>query len=159
MTEQIITDQITVEKETIVASSSETNNTNAEGVLMRIATDDIIPDPNQPRKTFDEIPMEELVASVRIWGIMQSLSLRKKGDKYMIIHGERRWRAANEAVLPNVPALVIEATDEEALAMQLIENLQRENVPVMEQAAKFRQMAEQCHLNTEEIAAAVGKSE
>ncbi|OQP65457.1 hypothetical protein A3860_17485 [Niastella vici] len=154
-----MTDQITVANETIVASTSENQVTQADGIPQRVATTDIIPDPNQPRKTFDEMSMDELVASVRIWGIMQSLSLRKKGDKYMIIHGERRWRAAKEVGLSDVPALTIEATDEEALAMQLIENLQRENVPVMEQAAKFRQMAEQCHLNPSEIAAAVGKTE
>jgi ParB family chromosome partitioning protein len=154
-----MTDQITSTNETVVTSSSATDNINTDGIPQRIATADIIPDPNQPRKTFDEISMEELVASARIWGIMQSLSLRKKGDKYMIVHGERRWRAATEAGLPDVPALIIEATDEEVFAMQLVENLQRENVPVMEQAAKFRQMAEQCHLNPEEIAAAVGKTE
>jgi ParB family transcriptional regulator, chromosome partitioning protein len=154
-----MTDQIAVANETIVASTSENQATQADGIPQRVATADIIPDPNQPRKTFEEMPMEELVATVKIWGIMQSLLLRIKGDKYMIIHGERRWRAATEAGLPDVPAMIIEATDEEALAMQLIENLQRENVPVMEQAAKFRQMAEQCHLNPAEIAAAVGKSE
>jgi ParB family chromosome partitioning protein len=154
-----MTDQMTVANEPIVASSSETNNTITDGIPQRIATADIIPDPNQPRKTFNEMSMEELVASARVWGIMQSLSLRKKGDKYMIIHGERRWRAAKETDLPDVPALIFDVTDEEALAMQLIENLQREDVPVMEQAAKFRQMAEQCHLNAAEIAAAVGKTE
>lgn len=154
-----MTDQITVANETIVATTTENQVTQTDGIPQRIPITDIIPDPNQPRQTFEEIPMEELVATVRIWGIMQSLLLRIKGDKYMIIHGERRWRAATEVGLPDVPALIIEATDQEALAMQLIENLQRENVPVMEQAAKFRQMAEQCHLNPSEIAAAVGKTE
>lgn len=159
MTEQIITDQITATLETSVASPQEIIVPKVEGTPLRIATADIIPDPNQPRKTFDELAIVELAATAKIHGIIQSLTLRKKGDKFMIVSGERRWRAATHAGIPYVPAIIIEATDEQVLAIQLVENLQREDVPVMEQAVKYRQMAEQCHMDTAEIALAVGKTE
>jgi ParB family transcriptional regulator, chromosome partitioning protein len=159
MTEQFITDQINSTLEADISDQLEIIVPKIEGTPLRIATEDIIPDPNQPRKTFDELAILELAASAKKYGIIQSLTLRKKGDKYMIVAGERRWRAATHAGLHDVPAMVIEASDEQVLALQLVENLQREDVPIMEQAVKYRQMAEQCHMNTAEIAMAVGKTE
>lgn len=124
-----------------------------------VPTDQIIPDPNQPRKTFYKLTMEELRESVRKDNIMQSLLLRKHGDRFMIIFGERRHRVASELGIKEVPAIVIEATDEEALAKQLVENLQRENLLPMEQANGFKLLADKCGMNAKDIALSVGKTE
>lgn len=132
-----------------------------KGELKRIPVSDIEPDPNQPRKTFYKESMEDLERSIAAVGeVLESLLLRKIGDgKYRIIFGERRWRAAKKLELHDIPAMIIEASNDQVLSLQLIENLQRENLQPMEQAAGFRKLADECHMNTREIAIEVGKSE
>lgn len=131
-----------------------------EGELKRVLVEEIVPDPKQPRKTFYKISMEELEQAIKSnGGILQSLLLRKHGNKYMIIFGERRWRAAKKIGIKEVPAMIIEATNERALSLQLLENLQRENLIPMEQAIGFKQLAEECKMTVRDIALSQGKPE
>ena len=114
---------------------------------------------SQPRKAFDEAALAELAESIRIHGIIQPLTVRKlSSGYYQIIAGERRWRAARLAELREVPVVVVEADDRKAAELAMIENLQREDLSPMEEAAGFRTLIETYHMTQEEAAAQVGKS-
>ena len=113
----------------------------------------------QPRKYFDEESLAELADSIHEHGIIQPLTVRKlSSGYYQIIAGERRWRAARIAGLSEVPAIVIEADDRKAAELAMIENLQREDLNPMEEAAGFRSLMENYHMTQEEAAGRVGKS-
>ena len=113
----------------------------------------------QPRKYFDEAALAELAASIQEHGIIQPLTVRKlSSGYYQIIAGERRWRAARLAGLSEVPVIVIEADDRKAAELAMIENLQREDLNPMEEAAGFQSLIETYHMTQEEAAARVGKS-
>ena len=113
----------------------------------------------QPRKYFDEESLAELADSIREHGIIQPLTVRKLASGYyQIIAGERRWRAARIAGLSEVPAIVIEADDRKAAELAMIENLQREDLNPMEEAAGFHSLMENYHMTQEEAAQRVGKS-
>lgn len=118
---------------------------------------DIIPDPNQPRKHFDENALEELSDSIRTYGVIQPITVRKEGDRYMIISGERRWRAATLAGLQTIPAYTREADSEEVHAMALVENIQREDLNAIEVAMGMQRLIEECGLTQETLAEKVGK--
>ena len=114
---------------------------------------------SQPRKLFDEAALAELADSIRQHGIIQPLTVRKlSSGYYQIIAGERRWRAARLAGLQEVPAIVIEADDRKAAELAMIENLQREDLNPMEEAAGFQSLMENYHMTQEEAAQRVGKS-
>ena len=114
---------------------------------------------SQPRKYFDEVALAELADSIREHGIIQPLTVRKlSSGYYQIIAGERRWRAARLAGLAEVPAIVIEADDRKAAELAMIENLQREDLNPMEEAAGFQSLIETYHMTQEEAAQRVGKS-
>lgn len=114
---------------------------------------------NQPRKSFDETALAELADSIREHGIIQPLTVRKlSSGYYQIIAGERRWRAARMAGLTEVPAVVVEADDRKAAELALVENLQREDLNPMEEAAGFQALMESYHMTQEEAAQRVGKS-
>ncbi len=114
---------------------------------------------SQPRKLFDEATLAELAESIREHGIIQPLTVRKlSSGYYQIIAGERRWRAARLAGLQEVPAIVIEADDRKAAELAMIENLQREDLNPMEEAAGFQALMENYHMTQEEAAQRVGKS-
>lgn len=114
---------------------------------------------SQPRKAFDEASLAELANSIREHGIIQPLTVRKLASGYyQIIAGERRWRAARIAGLQEVPAIVIEADDRKAAELAMIENLQREDLNPMEEAAGFQSLIENYHMTQEEAARRVGKS-
>ena len=113
----------------------------------------------QPRKYFDEEALAELADSIREHGIIQPLTVRKlSSGYYQIIAGERRWRAARLAGLSEIPAIVIEADDRKAAELAMIENLQREDLNPMEEAAGFQSLIENYHMTQEEAAQRVGKS-
>ena len=113
----------------------------------------------QPRKHFDEESLAELAESIREHGIIQPLTVRKlSSGYYQIIAGERRWRAAKLAGLREIPVVVIEADDRKAMELAMIENLQREDLNPMEEAAGFRSLIETYHMTQEEAAQRVGKS-
>ncbi len=114
---------------------------------------------SQPRKSFDEASLAELADSIREHGIIQPLTVRKLASGYyQIIAGERRWRAARIAGLQEVPVIVIEADDRKAAELAMIENLQREDLNPMEEAAGFQSLIETYHMTQEEAAKRVGKS-
>ena len=114
---------------------------------------------SQPRKHFDEEALADLADSIREHGIIQPLTVRKLASGYyQIIAGERRWRAARLAGLSEVPVIVIEADDRKAAELAMIENLQREDLNPMEEAAGFQSLIETYHMTQEEAATRVGKS-
>lgn len=114
---------------------------------------------SQPRKNFEESSLHDLADSIRQHGIIQPLTVRKlSSGYYQIIAGERRWRAARLAGLEQVPVVVVEADDRKAAELAMIENLQREDLNPMEEAAGFHALIENYHMTQEEAAAAVGKS-
>lgn len=113
----------------------------------------------QPRKLFDEAALAELADSIREHGVIQPLTVRKLASGYyQIIAGERRWRAARMAGLTEVPAVVIEADDQKAAELALVENLQREDLNPMEEAAGYQALIQTYHMTQEEAARRVGKS-
>ena len=114
---------------------------------------------SQPRKHFDEDALQDLADSIREHGIIQPLTVRKlSSGYYQIIAGERRWRAARIAGLREVPVIVVEADDRKAAELAMIENLQREDLNPMEEAAGYQTLIEQYHMTQEEAAKRVGKS-
>lgn len=119
---------------------------------------DIDPNRDQPRKTFDEESLAELSASIKAVGVIQPIVVTKRGARYSIIAGERRWRASRMAGLSAVPAIVRELSDEQAALLSLIENLQRENLNPVEEALGYRDLIERFGLTQEEAASRVGKS-
>lgn len=118
----------------------------------------IVPNPYQPRITFDEEALEELTESIRILGIIQPLTLRQTDfHKYQIISGERRFRAAKAAGLTSVPAYIRKADDTAMLEMAIVENIQRENLDAIETALSFQRLIDECELTQEAMALRVGK--
>jgi ParB family chromosome partitioning protein len=132
--------------------------TDSEGLSFQVEVDRITPSPFQPRRTFDEAKIEELASSIRNQGIIQPLVVRRNGDGYELIAGERRWRAAMRAGLTHVPIVVRDASDHEALQLALVENLQREDLNPIEEANGYRRLQEEFHWSQEEMAEKVGKS-
>ena len=130
----------------------------SEAISFRVEVDRITPSPFQPRRTFDEGKIEELASSIRNQGIIQPLVVRRNGDGYELIAGERRWRAAMRAGLTHVPIVVRDASDHEALQLALVENLQREDLNPIEEANGYRRLLEEFHWSQEEMAEKVGKS-
>ena len=126
--------------------------------VLRVAVERIHQSRWQPRQRFAADAIEELAQSIREKGVLQPLTVRRTGETFELIAGERRWRAAQAAGLKDVPVLVMEATDQQALEMALVENLQREDLNVMEEAEGYRLLAEQFTLTQEQIAARVGKA-
>ena len=120
--------------------------------------DDLSPNRRQPRKQLKDEGIEELTASIKELGIIQPIVTRKTDNGgYEIIAGERRWRAAKKAGLPEVPIIVREADDKESLEIAIIENLQRENLNPLEESAAYAQLIDEFGLTQEEVAKRVGK--
>ena len=113
---------------------------------------------DQPRKSFDEEKLNELAKSIEVHGIVQPIIVRKHGDRYMIIAGERRYRAARIARLKTIPSIVKEIDSREQMEISLIENLQRENLNPLEEAAAIRLLMTEYELNQEAVAERIGKS-
>ena len=118
----------------------------------------IVPNPFQPRSLFDEKKIDGLAVSIREQGILQPLLVRRRGEDYELIAGERRWRAALKAGLKQVPAVVRSVDDHDALALALVENLQREDLNPIEEARAFRRLQDEFGLTQEEISGRVGRS-
>lgn len=113
----------------------------------------------QPRRDMDPVALEELASSIRAQGLMQPIVVRPVGgDRYEIIAGERRWRASQQAGLERIPALVREVPDEAAIAMALIENIQREDLTPIEEAVALQRLQQEFQLSQQQVADAVGKS-
>ena len=120
---------------------------------------EIEPDPNQPRKNFEPESLAELANSIAEHGLLQPIAVRPRfGSGYTIIAGERRWRACRMAGLTEVPVIIREVTDEEAMELALIENLQREDLDPVEEACGIRELMTRCSLTQEQAAQRLGKS-
>lgn len=119
--------------------------------------EELRPHSQQPRKTFDDVKMAELVASIKEKGVIQPLVIRQMADHYQIIAGERRWRAAQKAGLERIPVVIQDVTEDWALEIALIENIQREDLNPMEEATAYRHLMDNFDLSQEEVARRVGK--
>lgn len=126
--------------------------------LLNISLDKITPNKEQARKFFDEKKLLELSESIKEYGILQPLVLRKDGDSFLIIAGERRYRAAKKAGLKEVPALIKEVSKEDADKISLIENIQRQDLNPIEEAIGYKSVMKEYDLTQEELSQAVGKS-
>ena len=129
------------------------------GPVSTLPLREIEPDKDQPRKDFDEQALSELADSIARHGLLQPIAVRATaGGAYKIIAGERRWRAARMAGLSEVPVVIKDVTDAEAMELALIENLQREDLDPVEEAMGYRQLMERCELTQEQTAQKIGKS-
>ena len=126
--------------------------------VQQISLSEIMPTPLQPRSDFRGERLQELIDSIRIHGIIQPLIVRPNGNKFELIAGERRWRAAKEVGLSDAPVIVRTATDQEVLELALIENIQREDLNAIEEAQAYTRLAREFKLKQEEIAQKVGKN-
>ena len=124
---------------------------------MRIPIGLIDPNPVQPRRVFEAGRLEELAQSIRANGIIQPLVVRRAGERYQLVAGERRWRAAKLADIPLVPAVVQDIPDDRLLEVTLIENVQREDLNPIETATAFERLARELHINYDEIGRRTGK--
>lgn len=129
----------------------------ADNELSEIDIDLIDPGKHQPRKNFREEKLEELASSIRSTGILQPVIVRRKGLRYELIVGERRWRAAQRAGLLKVPAVIREISDDNVLALALIENIQRQELNAIEEAHAYQSLTEELSLTQEEVSKRVGK--
>ena len=127
----------------------------SEMAEVRVA--DCIANPTQPRTTFDPTALEELADSIRTLGLIQPITVRKQGEKYLIISGERRWRAAQMAELETIPAYIRNVDDQNLHAMALVENIQRQDLNAIEIALGMRRLIEECGLTQDSLAEKVGK--
>lgn len=126
--------------------------------MAEIATKQIMPNPQQPRTQFDDEALQELADSIRQLGVIQPITVRKtEGDKYIIISGERRWRASQIVGLESLPAYIREVNDENLHAMALVENIQRQDLNAIEIALGMQRLIEECGLTQEAMADKVGK--
>jgi ParB family chromosome partitioning protein len=126
--------------------------------LLDIPVSSIHPNPHQPRENFDEETLASLTASIREVGVLQPILVRRDGEGYELVAGERRWRAAKRAGLVTIPALVRTADDVASMTQALVENLHREDLNPMEEAAAYQQLIEDFGLTHEEVASRVGRT-
>lgn len=124
---------------------------------LEVDLDRLVPNPRQPRVQLDTATLEELAQSIRVNGIIQPILVRKAGDHFEIIAGERRWRAAQIAGLLKAPVIVREIPDTQVLQVALIENIQREDLNPIDEAMAYRRLLDECAMTQEALAEAVGK--
>lgn len=125
--------------------------------VLRIPVELIEPNPYQPRMNFDADALQELAESIRTLGLIQPITVRRKGDKFQIISGERRFRASQLAGMDMIPAYVRDASEQGMLEMAIVENIQRENLDPIEVAMSYERLMEECNLTQEELSVRVGK--
>lgn len=128
-----------------------------DDALIDVAIDQVEANPNQPRKDFDFKSLDELAASIKSSGVIQPVIVRRQGDGYQLIAGERRWRAARQAGLDRIPAIVREATDAQSLELALVENLLREDLNPIEEAEAYQKLLSQFAWTQEEFAQRIGR--
>lgn len=136
----------------------EDNDKLNERELLDISLDLIEPNSEQPRTRFDETHLEELAQSIMANGIVQPIIVRRRGSRFQIVAGERRWRAAQKAGLQQIPAVVKDVSDDKLLELALIENIQRQELNAMEEARAYKNLVETIGLTQEMVAERVGKN-
>lgn len=127
--------------------------------VMEIPIENIVPNPYQPRKVFSQAALEELSNSIKVYGILQPITVRQKDDKYELIAGERRFRAAKLANLQAVPAIINNMSDESSAVLALLENLQREDLNFIEEAEAYYNLINDHKFTQEELAKRMGKKQ
>ena len=138
---------------------TETIQTNGSSNLQEVSMDSIHPNPNQPRREFDDDSLQELANSIRQIGIVQPIALRDMGDgTYIIIAGERRWRASQRVGLTTIPAYIRTVDDENMMEMALVENIQRQDLTALEVALAYQNLIEQYNLTQDQLSLRVGKN-
>ena len=139
--------------------STDDVHTEGSSTINEIAVDQIEPNPNQPRREFDPVALEELANSIKQLGIVQPITLRQISEnRFQIIAGERRWRASQLAGLKAIPAYIRTIDDENVMEMALVENIQREDLNAIEIALAYEQLLQKSGMTQEKVAAEVGKS-
>ena len=126
--------------------------------VVTLKLSEVEPNPNQPRKTFDPDKLEELSDSIKTHGVIQPILVTKFEDRYMIVAGERRWRAAKNAKIKEIPAIICDYSDEKVAEIALIENLQREDLNPVEEAIGYKSLMDMYDMTQEKISERVGKS-
>ncbi|WP_299281500.1 ParB/RepB/Spo0J family partition protein [uncultured Tateyamaria sp.] len=139
-------------------NEAETQQTEARGTDQFVPIEKIRPNPDQPRKRFNAEDLNNLIASIKEKGVLQPLIVRKVGDQFEIVAGERRWRAAQQAQLHQLPVVVRDFTDAEVLEVAIIENIQRADLNPVEEAAGYKQLMDRFGHTQEKMAEALGKS-
>ena len=142
-----------INKEVVSAGAKPQNTSD----VLRIPVNLIEPNPYQPRMSFDSEAMQELSESIRTFGLIQPITVRRKGEKYQIISGERRYRASIMAGMDMIPAYIRDASEQGMLEMAIVENIQRENLDPIEVAMSYQRLMEECRLTQEQMADRVGK--
>ena len=126
--------------------------------IWSLAIDKIFPNKKQPRKDFEKEPLQELAQSIKEQGLLQPITVRKKGENFEIIAGERRWRACQLAGLHSVPTIIKEVSDQKSMELALIENIQRENLNPVEEALAYQLLIDEHELSQQDLAQKVGKN-
>ena len=142
----------------VTSQEDEVLEVDLEKLVFYVKTNNVRPNPKQPRKTFDRNKLEELGASIKEHGIVQPLVVKPETKGYTIIAGERRWRAANMIGLKEIPVIVKDLPPEEVLEIAIIENVQRENLNSIEEAMAFAALMENFNMTQGEIGIRIGKS-
>lgn len=147
------------DKQEVEAYSSQTKSQKSTSGVIEIALDEIVANPNQPRKIFNEEALNELAQSIKMHGVIQPIVVNERDDgKYLIIAGERRWRASKIAGMESIPAIVKRYTEKQVKELSLIENLQREDLNPVEAARAIKQLMEEYKFTQEMVADRIGKS-
>lgn len=141
---------------TLLADADKVSTASAN-TIQEIPISQIVPNQKQPRTSFDDETLAELAQSIKELGIVQPLTVRKIGDKYQIIAGERRFRASKIAGLKTVPAYIRNVDDEQVLEMALVENIQREDLDPIEISISYQRLMEECNLTQEMLSERIGK--
>ena len=155
--EVIIREEKPVKEQISTNEEIKESDSSNERDLIEINVNDIEPNPDQPRMNFDEQKLQELAHSIQDQGVLQPIVVRKKGDKYQIIAGERRWQASRMAGLDKVPCLLQDVNDEKALELGLIENIQRDDLNPIEEAYTYKRLMDKMNYTQAELAKAVAK--
>lgn len=156
--DSLIPDNKSIKSVTPDKSAESKKEAEEKAGVQTMKINEVEPNRDQPRKNFDEDALLELSDSIKQFGVLQPLLVRKRKDYYEIIAGERRWRAAKLAGVKEVPVIVKEYTDQEILEIGLIENIQRENLNPIEEAIAFKRLLEEFNLKQDEVAERVSKS-
>ncbi|SDE72985.1 ParB/RepB/Spo0J family partition protein [Riemerella columbipharyngis] len=148
---------LNAEKKAAINTATDEGARHIMGNVLEINIEDIYPNPNQPRTYFDENALEQLSQSIKNLGVIQPITLRKDGDKFEIISGERRYRASKKAGLKTIPAYIRLVNDQELLEMALVENIQREDLDAIEVALTYQRLIDEIGMTQDNLSQRIGK--
>lgn len=158
MADEDVVHENTVTKDAKNIRSTETVHDTEEDGMLLVKLSRIQPDPDQPRKNFDEEKLNELADSIRTYGMISPIVVKKRGALYEIVAGERRWRAARIAGLKEIPVVIKEVDEKTSRELSIIENIQRDDLNAVEEARAYQSLIEEYGLTQEEVAARVAKN-